>query len=119
MRLIFRILLIVSAVAAAVVVVAGLALAQTAGVRCGDEVMSPSDRCAPMKTTFSAYQDRGRSYEEMEAVSDELHATQTGWLVAGSVVFVLAATGAVVVWRRDRIPAARAPYRWPEESGVR
>jgi len=118
MRLIFRALLVVSVVAVAVVVFSALGLAQTSGVRCGDEVMKPTDRCAPMKTTFSAYQDQGRSYQEMEAVSDELHATQTGWLVAGSIIFVLSAAGAVFAWRRDRGPSGRARYRTSEVSGV-
>lgn len=115
MRLIFRFLLIVSAVAIAVMVFAGLGLNQTSGVRCGDEVMSPGDRCAPMKTTFSAYQDQGRSYEEMAAVSDDLHRTQSGWLITSGVVLVIAATGAVVVWRRERRAPARAGYLVSED----
>ena len=57
-----------------------------------------------MKTTFSAYQDQGRSYEEMAVVSDELHATQTTSLVAASVVFVLSTAGAVIIWRQVRRP---------------
>lgn len=113
----FRALLVVSVVAAAFAVFAAVGLAQTSGVRCGDEVMTPSDRCAPMKTTFSAYQDQGRSYEEMAVVSDDLHATQTGWLVAGSIVFLLSAAGAVVVWRRDRVSNARRNYRVPVSRG--
>ena len=96
-------------------VFAGLGLIQTSGVRCGDEAMSPGDRCAPTKTTFSAYQDEARSYEEMAVVSEELHRTQSGWLITSGVVLVIAATGAVVVWRRERRAPGRAAYLVSED----